>query len=299
MTRLLIVLSVAVSGMVAQQPVFRARTELVRIDALVTDDGAPVTGLTARDFEVRDNGIRQRVTAAGTVEAVQLGVVLDVSASMTGNRLEIARAATGNLLDQLTRGDRFSIVAFADQVARVTQPGASVADATTALETIRAGGGTALIDGLYAGILQSDQGPGPKLLVLMTDGRNNSSWLSGTAVIDTARRHEAVIYPVAVGAGRARSTVITPLGRSDNDHLALLQVIAEQTGGRQIDAQWNDTLGAVFQQILREYRQRYILTFTPEGVGTADGWHTLEVKVKRRGASVRARTRYWAGVEGR
>jgi VWFA-related protein len=278
-----------------QQPTFRARTELVRIDALVTDDGAPVTGLTASDFEVRDNGVRQRVTAAGAVEAVQLGIVLDVSASMTGDRLEIARAATSNLLDQLTRGDRFAIVAFADQIARVAKPGASVADATTALETIRAGGGTALVDGLYAGILQSDQGPGPKLLVLMTDGRNNSSWLSGTAVIDTARRHETVIYPVAVAAGRVGTTVVTPLGKSDNDHLALLQVIAEQTGGRQIDAQWNDTLGAVFQQILREYRQRYILTFTPENVKTGDGWHELSVKVKRRGAIVRARSRYWAG----
>ena len=204
----------------------------------------------------------------------------------------------------VTRGDRFAIVAFADQIARIAKPGASVADATTALDTIRAGGGTALIDGLYAGILQSDQGPGPKLLVLMTDGRNNSSWLSGTAVIDTARRHETVIYPVAVGGGRLGVTpLVSAQGlvpieerrKSDNDHLALLQVIAEQTGGRQINAQWNDTLGTVFQQILREYRQRYILAFTPEGVKTGDGWHELEVKVKRGGALVRARKRYWAG----
>jgi VWFA-related protein len=306
-TRLLLALSIAAGGMAAQQPLFRARTELVRIDALVTDDGAPVTGLTASDFDVRDNGIRQRVAAAGTVEAVQLGVVLDVSASMTGRRLEIARAATSNLLYQLTRGDRFAFVAFADQIARVGAPGASAADATAALDLIRAGGGTALVDGLYAGILQSDQGPGPKLLVLMTDGRNNSSWLSGAAVIDAARRHETVIYPVTVDAGRVGSPVrplygasaaaVTPLGKSDNDHLALLQVIAEQTGGRQITAQWNDTLGTAFQQILREYRQRYILSFTPEGVATGDGWHTLDVKVKRRGAVVRARTRYWAGTQ--
>ncbi len=78
------VLSILAGTFPLQQPTFRARTELVRIDALVTDDGAPVAGLTASDFEVRDNGIRQRVTAAGTVEAVQLGVVLDVSGSMTG-----------------------------------------------------------------------------------------------------------------------------------------------------------------------------------------------------------------------
>ena len=79
------------------------------------------------------------------------------------------------------------------------------------------------------------------------------------------------------------------------DHLALLRAIAEQTGGRQIDAQWDTTLDTVFQQILREYRQRYILSFAPEGVASGDGWHALDVKVKRRGAVVRARTRYWAG----
>ncbi len=294
MTRLLLLVMVLVGAAdtQVQQPVFRARTELVRIDALVTDDGAPVTGLTASDFEVRDNSVRQRVTAAGAVEAVQLGVVLDVSGSMTGDRLEIARAATSDLLDQLKRGDRFAIVAFADQIARVDRPGASVADATTALELIRAGGGTALVDGLYAGILQSDQGPGPKLLVLMTDGRNNSSWLRASAVIDAARRHETVIYPVAVAADRQWAGAAR---LRTSDSLALLRAMAEETGGRVVEARWNNSLGTVFQQILREYRQRYILTFSPDGVKTGDGWHTLEVKVKRRGAIVRARTRYWAG----
>lgn len=283
-----------VCGAAAQQPVFRARTELVRIDALVTDDGNPVTGLTADDFEVRDNGVPQRVTAAGAVEAVQLGVVLDISGSMTGERLEIARTATADLLYRLARGDRFAIVAFGDQVARLTTPGVSVFDASMALAQMRAGGGTALLDGLYAGILHADQGPGPKLLVLMTDGRNNSSWLSGTSVIDSARRHETVIYPVAVGVDRKWTAGVTPLRRT-SDSLALLEVIAEQTGGRAVEAEWNTRLGEVFQQILREYRQRYILTFTPEGVATGDGWHTLDVKVKRRGALVRARTRYWTG----
>lgn len=293
MTRLLLAMSI-VCGAAVQPPVFRARTELVRIDALVTDGGNPVTGLTADDFEVRDNGVPQRVTAAGAVEAVQLGVVLDVSGSMTGDRLEIARTATSDLLYQLGRDDRFAIVAFGDQVARLTTSGASVADASVALSQMRAGGGTALLDGLYAGILQSDQGPGPKLLVLMTDGRNNSSWLSGTSVIDTARRHETVVYPVAVGVDRTWTAGVTQMRRV-SDSLALLHVVAEQTGGRAVEAEWNTRLGEVFRQILREYRQRYILTFTPEGVGTGDGWHTLDVTVRRRGVLVRARTRYWTG----
>ena len=62
--------------------------------------------------------------------------------------------------------------------------------------------------------------------------------------------------------------------------------MADETGGRYVKAEWDSSLGETFQRILREYRQRYILTFTPEGVQTGDGWHALEVKVKRGGALV-------------
>jgi hypothetical protein len=85
----------------------------------------------------------------------------------------------------------------------------------------------------------------------------------------------------------------TKLGTSDA--MALLHVLADATGGRAIEASWNAPLGAAFRQVLDEYRQRYILSFTPEGVGTGDGWHTLDVRVKQRGLSVRSRTRYWSG----
>ncbi len=297
MTRFLLLTTIlAAAGTQVQEPVFRARTELVRVDVLVTDDGAPVTGLAAADFEVRDKGVRQRVTAAGVVDAVQLGVVLDVSGSMTGERLAIARKATTDLLRHLTRDDRFAIVAFGDQVARVTEPGASVGEAAAGLDRIRAAGSTALLDGTYAGILEADGGPGPKLLLVMTDGRNNASWLQASAVIDTARRHETVIYPVAVEIDTAWNRTVSPRLKT-SDAAALLKLMADETGGRAVKAEWDSSLGETFQQILREYRQRYILTFTPEGVQTGDGWHALDVKVKRGGALVRARTRYWAGKQ--
>jgi VWFA-related protein len=226
---------------------------------------------------------------------VQLGVVLDVSGSMTGERLAIARKATTDLLHRLTHADRFAIVAFGDQVGRVTHSGASVADAAAGLDRMRPGGSTALLDGAYAGILEADGGPGPKLLLVMTDGRNNTSWLQASAVLDAARRHETVIYPVAVDVDAEwNHRVVSPVHRT-SDAVALLKVMAVETGGRYVTAGWNRSLGETFQQILREYRQRYILTFTPEGVSAGDGWHALEVKVKRGGALVRARTRYWAG----
>ena len=53
-------------------------------------------------------------------------------------------------------------------------------------------------------------------------------------------------------------------------------------------------LSAIFLSMLEEFRQRYLVSYTPRGV-TRDGWHRLEVRVKRRGALVKARPGYLAG----
>jgi hypothetical protein len=51
----------------------------------------------------------------------------------------------------------------------------------------------------------------------------------------------------------------------------------------------------VFRSILLEFRQRYVLAFRPEGVGRGDGWHRLEVRLRRGGGQIRVRPAYWAG----
>jgi hypothetical protein len=53
-------------------------------------------------------------------------------------------------------------------------------------------------------------------------------------------------------------------------------------------------LGPVFEAILREYRQHYILSFEPTGVGRGDGWHRLSVALPGRGGRVHAREGYWS-----
>jgi VWFA-related protein len=301
---------------VAQEPLFRARVDAVRLDVLVTRDGVPVRGLTTNDFEVRDNGVSQQVTSVTARETVQLGVVLDTSGSMTGQRIAIARSATTELIGQLHPGDTVAVVAFGDQVISLARHSRPDTFPLAALDRLSAGGSTALVDGIYAGLLETGPARGPRLLLVMTDGRNNLSTLAGSRVIDVARRLETAIYPVAVEVDRDRQVIRGWLNRRDgsaqqshpsdsvfrsdtkqgtSDAMALLHVLADATGGRAIEAQWDTRLGGVFRSVLEEYRQRYIVTFTPEGVGTADGWHTLDVKVKRRGLAVRSRTRYWAG----
>ncbi len=276
-----------------QMPTFKARVDLVRVDALVVDDGRPIEGLKASDFVIRDNGVEQTVESIQQIAEVTAGVVLDVSGSMSGERLKLAAGAASQLLNEIEDRDRFALLAFDDQVAVIADSGTSMREATVRLENLSPGGTTAMLDATYAGVVQSDLAAGPKLLLVMTDGRENISWLRARDVIDAARRREAVIYPVAVGLGP--KTVVHRGGRSVNDAARLLEIVADDTGGRLVEADWETDLKKIFTAILREFRQRYVLGFAPRGVPTGDGWHTLEVKVKRHGANVRARSGYWAG----
>ena len=183
------------------------------------------------------------------------------------------------------------------------------------LDRLVPAGSTSLVDAAYTGVIAADTAPGPKLLVLLTDGRNNASWLQARDVIDAARRHEVVAYAVSVGSTPSPLTATVPTsdrgvdvrngaivelrsagGRERfNDADRLLRALGKETGGRLITATWNDDLSALFRSILDEYRQRYILSFRPEGVGHGDGWHTLSVKL-RHGAKgdVYARSGYWS-----
>src|SRR5262249_30251871 len=159
-------------------------------------------------------------------------------------------------------------------------------------------------DGAYAAVLAGDTGTGSKLLVLLSDGRNNASWLSARDVIDAARRHEVVIYPVGVSlenSDAAKRTLLRTRPGDFGDAHALLtrdterlrRLIAERTGGRLIRADWTDQLDVVFRAIMEEFRQRYLIGFTPEGVAKGDGWHTLEVKLASgRKGDVHARAGY-------
>ena len=157
-----------------QQPTFRAGTEMVRIDTLVERDGKPVTGLTADDFTVLDNGAPQRIVTIRQMEAVAVGVALDTSGSMEGDRFARAQAATLALLGQLRPDESSVVIGFADLTARLIPAGTPPADRERLLDSVVSAGSTALADGAMPPSSPATPAPESKLLVVLTDGRNNS-----------------------------------------------------------------------------------------------------------------------------
>jgi Ca-activated chloride channel family protein len=261
--------------------VFSTRIEAVRVDVLVTDQGRPVRGLQRADFEVRDNGVLQQVDAI-SFEQVPLNVILalDMSGSVSGERLNHLRRAGGALLDALMTDDQAALLSFTHVIAQGSGLTKDRARLRTALAAAYAAGGTALVDSSYAGLMVGESDVGRALLLVFSDGVDTASWLSPARVLETAKRCDVVVYGVSL-AGSQKST--------------FLRDLSAFTGGRLLESESIRNLSDVFVQILDEFRQRYLLTYSPQGVPRS-GWHRLDVRVRGRNVTVKARPGYLGGT---
>jgi VWFA-related protein len=257
-------------------PQFKSRVDVVRVDVLVTAGGKPVSGLTAADFELRDNGVAQQVRLSDASHShLDVILALDMSASLTAERLAQLRAASEALLTHLRPEDRAALVTFDHAVVTRQELSSDVEQVRRALRQPVPGGRTSLVDAMYAGLIQAEGGERRSLLIAFSDGVDTSSWLEPATVIQVARQSATVVYGV--------STAWPPP--------ALLERVASETGGEVLDAS-SRRLDRAFTDILAEFRQRYLLTFSPEPPPSA-GWHTLEIRVKRGRANVKARPGYF------
>jgi len=264
----------------AQQPTFSSRVEAVRVDVLVKDRGQILRGLGTQDFEVRDEGVLQEVDIV-RLELVPLNVVLglDASASVTGERLEHLLGAGHSLLERLSGEDRAALLTFSHAVRLRQELTRDIPLVRQALDAVIPAGHTSLIDGASAAIALSGADVGRSLLIVFSDGVDTASFLSSDAVLQSARRADVVAYGVAIRS-RINPTFLKELG-------AL-------TGGSVFEIESTKDLSQTFLRILDEFRQRYLLSYTPRGV-PATGWHRLDVRVKGRRATVSARAGYQAG----
>lgn len=274
-----------------QQATFRSGVDLVRVDVLVTDRGKPVRGLTVADFEVRDNGRVQRIDALfGERAPIDLTLAFDVSASLEGEALDYLKRASLAVLDRLEDGDRVGLVTFSHRVELQRRGPSAPPEVRADIVALRASGSTSLLDAVYCALALAEPGARRPLLLLFSDGRDNRSWLSPEAVIQVARETDTVIYAVAFKAPWRSSEVIGPVIASEPDR-KLLGALTGSTGGRLSVESNARNLPALFERILAEMRDRYVLTYYPRDV-PRDGWHELSVRLRGKAGSVVARPGY-------
>jgi VWFA-related protein len=285
-------------------PVFRAAANIVRVDTLVTERGKPIAKLAPDDFELYDNGVRQEVTMA-TIEDVDVDVVLalDTSRSVAGERLQALRDAAGALIRNLREGDRAAVVTFASGVTVSAPLSSDHTAAARALEAFEARGATALVDAAWTSVLLAHGNDRPTLVLIFSDGVDTASWLRVPPVLALASRANLVVDAVVAGgarllgqprraprpseAGQPATAGAAPDARVED----FLVDVTQATGGSVVDGSSGSKLEGAFVAALKEFRTRYQLSYTPTGVDRP-GWHAIDVRVRRPGATIRARPGY-------
>jgi Ca-activated chloride channel family protein len=278
----------------AQQPTVRGGVDLVTIRAVVRDGkGRPVTSLTKDDFELVDNGTSRPILAVEQDNGpVGLALLFDISGSMDVNdRFGRAREQGYFLLSGLMNGeDEAAIFAF-DSRLHVIQP------FTTELDRLRGTvtefsrwGMTSIHDAIATASRTMDaRATKRRALVVLTDGIDTGSKLTPAEVSAIASSIDLPVYIVAIVQG-----IDDPRKGNGNQALAgELADLARWTGGQLLLATSTSEASAVARQITTELRQQYLIGFEP---GAAPGWHSVDVRVRRKGHTVQARGGYVAGT---
>jgi Ca-activated chloride channel family protein len=294
-TALAAVLLAAASAQVPP-PTFNVEVEAVYVDVFVTEGNRPVTGLTAADFELKDDGVRQRLELVA-VESLPLAtfLVLDASGSVEGDKLVHLQAAARGLIGGLRTGDEAALVTFNHEIRVRVPPTGDRTRLERGVNGILPGGSTALFDAVYAGTMLASGG-GRSLLVVFTDGDDNLSWLEAGEVRRVLEESNVLVQAVGVVPSdevtRAYEARRLPL--PEPPQVRVLRDLADVTGGQFWPAASADKLGEAFLAIADAMKTRYVLRFEPDRA-RREGLHPLEVRLTRRKGAVHCRKAYFVG----
>jgi Ca-activated chloride channel family protein len=280
--------------------------------SVVTKRQKLITDLNREDFKVFDDGVQQEITSFSqpTDLPLRIGMVLDTSNSIR-DRLKFEQdAAIDFLFNALRRGkDQAFLMTFDDGPQIIKDFSGDTGDLRDTILKQRAGGGTALYDAVYAACQQLldksplPAGPNPdvrRVLVVISDGDDNSSNRSRGAAVEMAQRAGVIIYSISsstqwVNVDDERDPakrVNRKYAKDEGDHV--LEQLAGETGGRAFFPYRVDDLGQSFLDIGDELRHQYALAYNPGGRAPDGRFHAIRIQVSRKDLIVRSRKGYYS-----
>jgi Ca-activated chloride channel family protein len=209
-------------------------------------------------------------------------VLLDTSASME-NDLEKAREAALSFFQQaVTPKDRAAVVTFNDRPTLGVKFTNDLGALAGGLAGVKAERGTALYDSVVFALYYLNGIRGQRALLVISDGRDESSRFGFDETLDFARRAGVAIYPVGLG-----------FERSDREAKKHLSRLAEETGGRSFFIETVAELEAVYKQLQEELRSRYLIAYQSTNAAPGEKFRTVEVKVGKSGLDAKTLRGYY------
>jgi VWFA-related protein len=264
----------------------RVRTEAVLVPVIVTRDGEFVSGLKQQDFEILEDGVKQSIASIASEDApLDLVLAIDVSGSMERS-LDQVKAAVKQLLSKLRPGDAATVVGFNDTMFLAAEREKNQAARERAVDLLSAWGGTALYDATVRAIDLVSHEWGRKGLVIFSDGDDRNSLLSREAATARVQASDAMLYTIGFGGGASVPSLKIKL-----------EQYAKATGGRAFFPLRAQDLDGVFDQIVAELANQYVLSYSSTNLKQDNGWRSIKVRVRRPGKyDIRARDGYRASA---
>jgi Ca-activated chloride channel family protein len=252
----------------------RTHTELVLVPVTVTDPmNRVVVGLEQGNFQLFEDKQSQEIKHFSREDApVSLGVILDVSGSMT-TKIERAREAVVKLLEASNPQDEFFLITFSDTPRVVQNFTQTIGDIQQQLLFARPKGSTSLLDALYLGLnTMRESKYARKALLLISDGGDNHSRYTEKEVKSRIKESDVLVYSVGV-FDRDFATPEERLGPE------LLTEISEVTGGRCYTLDNSSYLPTITQHIGLELRNQYVLAYSPNRSKNDGKWRKINIKL--------------------
>jgi VWFA-related protein len=318
----------------AGQTAFKSGIETVQVTVTVTDmNGRLIPNLTQNDFEVFEDGVPQLVTQFTDKRVpVSLGLVLDTSTSMAGEKWDHATEALNRfLLDLLEPQDEVFLYRFSNDPVLVQDWTTDRMLLSHVLQRIVPRGGTAMYDAVAEAVPLADTGHNrKKAIVVISDGNDNRSQTSVAELKHLIHNSEVMIYAIGIdgdeqqqyssGSFRRPPRIYIPFpgaprpvpwpggngggqgnGRyrgmhgAGDEHVneSALREITDDSGGRTEIIETSRDLDPATTGIADELTQQYFLGY-PAAAKKDGQWHTIRVEVKGGRYQVRARRGYVA-----
>ncbi len=244
---------------------------LIELPTTVIANGRPLTTLSESAFKIMDDGKPVKISKFEYVKnlPLSLGMAIDTSASMTPRMAEAQKAGAQFFKNVMRAGDKAFLVSFDTQPQMVQKWSPKLADVNAGLSRLRAEEATALYDAIVFSLYNFVGVKGQKALIVITDGRDNSSKFSFDQALEYARRAAVPIYAVGIGIRPTEIDVRYKLGR-----------FCSETGGNMFMIERAEDLNRVYGEIQDELRSQYVLGFyPPTGVKSGDKWREVTVQV--------------------
>jgi Ca-activated chloride channel homolog len=274
--------------------IFRADTRVVDLHATVVDKaGHLVTNLTRDAFTVYENGMQQEIRQFKREDVpVSMGLIVDNSGSMRDKRAKVEAAALALVKDSNPQDEVF-VVNFNDEAFNDLPHGkdftSDIKEMEEALTRIDSRGGTAMRDAIRMSIDHEKEKAhrDKKVLVVVTDGNDNSSLISLENLVKASQQSGVLLYAVGLLSEEER--------REAKRAERALNALADATGGEAFFPKDLSEVEKIAHQVAHDIRNQYTIIYSPSNQ-TMDGtYRQIKVTVKAPGSpTVRTRSGYYA-----